>query len=174
MYLISLYFDESSNKILNRHIQQIARFSGNSFMVKNNVPPHLTVSAVEARSAKSLVHCISSLDGKLPSGEINVVSFGFFLPYVIYAAPVMNTYLRQISEDIYNVIPQNDEITVNRLYIPDNWFAHITLGKTLSKDQLNEAFSYMRESFAPFKARIVSLGFSRVNPHEDILTLNLC
>ena len=41
MYLISIYFDEKTNKILQRYIDRIAEKSGNSFMIENKVPPHI-------------------------------------------------------------------------------------------------------------------------------------
>ena len=50
MYLISAYFDENTNKILKHLQQRIADKTGNDFMIRNNVMPHLTISAIEARN----------------------------------------------------------------------------------------------------------------------------
>ena len=45
MYLISAYFDEHVTKGLQRLIDNIAKETGNTYMIENNVPPNLTISA---------------------------------------------------------------------------------------------------------------------------------
>ena len=49
MYLVSVYFDDKSNKIISDYINKIAQKTGNTFMTDNHVPPHLTIMSVEAR-----------------------------------------------------------------------------------------------------------------------------
>ncbi len=169
MYLITAYFDEETNRIIRRHIERIAACSGNDFMTRNNVPPHLTISAVEARDINELVPSVRGLGGEFLSGEINIVSVGTLLPYVMYITPVMNDYLRTLSQRVYDALPLSDEIKVNRFYVPGNWLPHVTLGKTLDKDQMREAFFYLQDNFSPFRARVTSIGLSRVNPYEEFL-----
>ena len=53
MYLISVYFDDKSNKIISNYINKIAQKTGNTFMTDNHVPPHLTIMSVEVLS---LIH----------------------------------------------------------------------------------------------------------------------
>ena len=43
MYLISAYFDEHVTKGLQRLIDNIAKETGNTYMIENNVPPHLII-----------------------------------------------------------------------------------------------------------------------------------
>lgn len=64
MYLISVYFDEHTNKRINRYMNRIAEQTGNTFMTENNVPPHLTISSVEARSGELLIPHIEQLEGE--------------------------------------------------------------------------------------------------------------
>ena len=52
MYLISVYFDDKSNKIISNYINKIAQKTGNTFMTDNHVPPHLTIMSVEVREDK--------------------------------------------------------------------------------------------------------------------------
>ena len=65
------------------------------------------------------------------------------------------------------------ESTVSRYYKPMSWLPHITLGKTLTKEQMQMAFSVMQESFAPFEATITEIGLARVNPHSDVVRWEL-
>ena len=173
MYLISVYFDEHSNKILQRYIDQIAHKSGNHFMTEHNVPPHMTISSIEARGVGILQPAFESLRGTLKQGEIQFVSVGQLLPYVLYTTPVMNAYLLKLSECIYGAFNEMPETSISRYYRPLSWLPHVTLGKTLDKEQMQKAFAVMQESFAPFSAKVVEIGLAKVNPHEDIVRFML-
>lgn len=70
MYLISVYFDGKTNRILQKYINQIAQKTENTFMTEKRVPPHMTISSIEARNAEVLIPAFEILKGQLQSGEI--------------------------------------------------------------------------------------------------------
>ena len=172
MYLISAYFDDSTTKQIQEYINRIYEATGNGFMVENHVPPHMTISALEARSVDVLVPYFEALDGALKSKEIQIVSLGQFLPYVFYGAPVLNDYLQQMSQVVFDAFKDIPEVTVSRYYRPGSWLPHITLGKQLSKEQMTKALEAMQD-FTPLKGKITRIGLSTVNPHRDIKILTL-
>ena len=169
MYLISAYFDAQSNKVLNRYIKQIAEKSGNQFMISHHVPPHMTVSQIEARSEEVLISHFYKLQDELHKGSIEVASIGMMMPYVIYAMPVFNQYLLDLSMDVYCAFNQIDETKISKYYKPMSWIPHITLGKTLTKEQMLGAVGILQDGFVPMTAEITEIGLARVNPHEDIV-----
>lgn len=65
MYLISVYFDNHANKILQRYIDEVAKATGNTFMIDHKVPPHITISSIEAKSVDVLKPAFESLAEKL-------------------------------------------------------------------------------------------------------------
>ena len=172
MYLISAYFDEATTKKLQEYINRIYEATGNGFMVENHVPPHMTISALEARNVDVLVPGFTSLEGTLNSQEIQIVSLGQFLPYVFYGAPVLNDYLQQLSQKVFDTFKDIPGVTVSRYYQPGSWLPHITLGKKLSREQMSQALEAMQD-FTPIKGKIVRIGLSTVNPHRDIKLLTL-
>lgn len=173
MYLISAYFDEKTNSIINRYISRIATKTGNLFMTENQVPPHLTIFSLEARSGEILVPCVEELRDRLMQGKLQFVSVGMFFPYVMYLTPVLNEYLQEMSGEIYAAVNGVPEVKVSRFYQPMQWFPHITLGKKLTKEQMQTAFQIMQEGFAPFEGTITAIGLAKTNPHEDILRIGL-
>lgn len=173
MYLISVYFDEQANKNLQRYINMIADKTGNTFMTDNNVPPHMTISSIEARNVDVIIPAIESLKGNINAGNIQFVSVGQLLPYVMYATPVLNVYLMDLQNKVYSVVKDIPETSVSRFYKPYSWLPHITLGKKLDKDQMMIAFDVMRNNFAPFDAKVTGIGLAKVNPHEDIIRYEL-
>ena len=158
MYLISIYFDEKTNKILQRYIDRIAEKSGNYFMIENKVPPHMTIASIEARNVNVLKPAFEDLNGKLCAGNMKVVSIGQLFPYVLYATPVMNQKLFDLSGEIYKAFCDIPETTLSEYYKPFSWLPHITLGKTLDKVQMQKAFQTMQEKFIPFTARFGEIG----------------
>lgn len=173
MYLISAYFDNKTNNRIQGFMNRIAEKTGNTFMTQNHVPPHMTISSVEARDVELLVPYISILQNKLYQGRIQFVSVGMLFPYVMYVTPILNEYLLDLSQQIYDVIPKDPEITVSKYYRPMQWLPHITLAKKLFKEQMQTAFSIMQESFAPFEGEVTSIGLAKTNPHMDVIRYDL-
>lgn len=170
MYLITAYFDLTTNKILQKYIDDIAEASGNGFMVDNHVPPHLTISAIEAKSVDVLVPAFESLRERFQTGQIEIVTIGQIMPKVIFASPYLNSYLHELSTEIYDAYKNIPETTISKYYKPLSWMPHITLGKTLTPEQMQKAFK-AAQGFKPFNAEIVKLGLAKVNPHEDVAVI---
>ena len=97
MYLVSIYFDEHTNKVLNRYIKGISECTGNTFMIDNNVPGHITVLSIEAPSKDVLMEKFDAASKNVASGDIIIPSIGQLLPNVIYAFPVMNELANTIQ-----------------------------------------------------------------------------
>ncbi len=173
MYLISVYFDEKSNKKMQHYIHKIAKQTGNDFMISHKVPPHLTISAIEVRDGETLIPHMKNLQDNLQAGEVSFVSVGALLPYVLYITPVLNKYLQTMSQTVYDVFANLPQVSINRFYQPMQWLPHVTLGKTLKKEQMQTAFQIMQEDFVPFEAEIIQIGLAKTNPHEDIFKIEL-
>ena len=118
MYLVSVYFDKTAVHILQRYINKIAEKTGNSFMVDNNVPPHMTISAIEARSENALLGAMDNLRNSLFNGTISIVSVGQLLPYVFYATPVLNGYLQDLSEKVFDEVKSIPFSVMQESFVP--------------------------------------------------------
>lgn len=184
MYLISAYFYENTNKILKHLQQKIADKTGNDFMIRNNVMPHLTISAIEARNVDVLIPAfekvcrekLQPLDEKgvvNVNNAINIVSIGQLFPRVIYAAPVLNEYMMKLSISIYNEFTTIPETNISKFYQPYSWMPHITLGKCLDKEQMRQALAVLQNLFMPIDGQIAKIGLSTVNPYREVLSVEL-
>ena len=173
MYLISAYFDENTSRIISRYIEGVADVTGNDFMIANKVPPHLTVMSIEARNPRQLEGAFEGTCKLLSSDEIVIPTLGQLLPYVIYSGLVLNEYLLDMQKKFYDAMKDIPDTSISKFYTPYSWMPHITIGKTLSKEQMNLAFEYMQKSFAPVSGKIVELGLAKTNPHEDLMRIKL-
>ena len=173
MYLISIYFDEKADKQLHRLMHQIAEKTGNTFMTDNQIPPHITIAAMETREEEVAIKAIEACVKKLHQGELRFVSAGAFLPQVIYAEPVLNAYLHEMSVALNETVKTLPDTKISPYYRPFGWQPHCTLGKQLSKEQMRDAFEVLQNHFAPLSATVVSIGIAKPNPHRDLALWNL-
>ena len=86
---------------------------------------------------------MEQMERSLTKGQIQLVSVGVLLPYVLYAAPVLNLYLEDMIEQVHDMVKHIPEVRMSRYYQPMQWLPHISLGLNLSYEQMQEAFSVM-------------------------------
>ena len=168
MYLVSIYFDERIEKELHSLIKRVARVTGNSFMLDNHVPPHITIVAVETKHEDKLLACMEQVVKQLSAGEVQFVSTGVFAQKVIFVQPVLNEYLYKLNEHFIKEFEQIEETICNHFYQPFHWLPHCTIAKQLAKEQMLQAFSVLQENFVPVKGCVTKIGVAKTNPHRDI------
>lgn len=173
MYLVSIYFDEKTDKRLRGFIKQVAQKTGNTHMLDGNVPPHITLSAFETPNPENAIESLDKTIKCLKKGNLHWVSVSAFLPYVIYISPVLNEYLHEMSEKIYESISNIEDIRIRPNYQPFNWMPHTTIGKKLSPEEMRIAFEVLQKSFGMFGGEVVKIGVAKTNPYEDIKTWEL-
>lgn len=173
MYLVSIYFDEKTKRRIQAYINAVAKATGNDFMVAGKVPPHITISAFETREVEKVIPSLEKCFIGMQSGTVQWASVGVFLPYVIYAAPVLNEYLHGMSKEIYTCLDSLGEVSVSKHYRPLQWMPHTTIGKKLSHEEMRIAFEVLQNQFGMFQGRAVRIGLAKTNPYEDILLCEL-
>lgn len=174
MYLVSLYFDEKTNRRLKNYIEQVADKTGNTFMVDRNVPPHITVGTFESKASHTVL--IEALEQSLHDIDIDfvqLVSIGAFQTSTIFLNAVYNEYLHKICKGVCETLKNVENTIIRRNYQPFQWIPHVTIGKTLTKEQQLVAFETLQNSFGPLEASAVKIGLSKTNPYLDIYTWKL-
>ena len=173
MYLISIYFDEKTTRKMQRYIDLVAEKTGNRFMIDGQVPPHLTVSAFETRSEDEAIKVLERIAKRLWRGTLTWASVGTFFPYVLFLQPVLNAYLQGMSEIVYEELSSISDVRINVFYQPFGWLPHTTIGKTLTKEQMQSAFAILQENYGVFDSTVTKIGLARTNPHRDIKVYSL-
>ena len=173
MYLVSIYFDNETEDRLNLILQRVAKATGNYFMLDNQVPPHITVASVETKHEGELIARIESIAKDLKQGEIKFVSAGSFSTKVVFVQPVLNGYLHQLSMVLSKEFGQMEETILSPYYQPFSWVPHCTIGKQLSKEEVQKALIELSAQFVPINAFVTRIGVAKTNPHRDIKIWNL-
>lgn len=173
MYLVSIYFDEKTNHRLKQYIEQVAEKTGNTFMIDGNVPPHITVGAFETKNAVQIRDVLEEALASRKQGKVQLVSVGTFQTSSIFISAVYNEYLHEMCKSICEVLESVDNTIIRRNYQPFHWLPHVTIGKTLSKEQQLFAFEELQGSFGMLEANVVKIGLSKTNPYMDIRVFDL-
>lgn len=168
MYLISVYFDEQTDKKIRSLINHVAEKTGNRFMLDNHVPPHITVAAIETRHEEEAIETLDKIVPKLEKGTLQWVSVGAFFSQVIFLQPVLNEYLHNLLVELSDNLSEVPDTIISPYYQPFSWLPHCTIAKQLSKEQMNEAYQVLQNKFTPFKGQVVKIGIAKTNPHRDI------
>jgi len=173
MYLLSLYFDEKTNKKIQSYMNYVADCSGNTYMIDKEIPPHITLAVFDAGIDRA--ELIERLDKVLSvgaPGELQWVSVGVFLPQVLFLVPVLNEYLHNLSVGVCDALAACNHTYVQNCYRPFNWLPHTTVGRTLSDSQMRKAFVILQKNFAPFQGRVVRIGLSEAAKKKEIKCWN--
>ena len=173
MYLVSLYFDEKTNKNIQNLIDKVAGKTGNDFMIAGKVPPHITVSAFETKQEKEVLGRLQTVAAELTCDNLRWVSVGTFFPNVIFLTPVLSAYLQNLTQNIYGIIKDVDETKMNPFYLPYQWIPHTTIAKLLSKEQMRDAFGVLQEQFVPFEGTVTKIGLAKTNPYTELALFDL-
>lgn len=167
-YLISLYFDEKTDKIFRDYIKQVADDCGNTFMTDHQVPPHITVAAFESEDEESVITAAENCVKELESGMLQWVSIGALPSGVLYTAPVLNAYLQTVSEKIFEQIKNIENVKISRLYQPFQWFPHTTVAKKMTKEEIATGFASLQSAFTYREGKAARIGLATKQPYREI------
>lgn len=172
MYLISVYFDKKTEKRIQSYIDDVAKYSGNTFMIDNNVPPHITISAFETLKEKTVRNALDVAISAIKRKKIEWVTVGIF-PTVIFIQPVLNEYLHDLSSCIYKALSKVSNTKICKCYQPFSWLPHATIAKQLSEDEMKSAFDALQKSFSMFEGEVVRIELAKKNPFRVIASWEL-
>ncbi len=173
MYLVSLYFDEKTNKRILGYMQNIAEKSGNGYMVEHNVPPHITISAFESCNEELIVKSLDNAVDDRKSSFLQWIGIGVFKISTLFIQPVLNEYLHNLSSIIYEAITSVPDTKVSEYYKPFSWLPHATVAKQLSEEEMRIAFDVIQKNFGVFEGEVVRIELAKKNPFRVIASWEL-
>lgn len=173
MYLISLYFDEKSTILLQKHQSEIEKGTQQYFLSQKKIPVHMTLSTTSEIDESLLIDYINESISQFKTGMIDLVFIGSFSKNTIFLAPVYNEYLHNLSKKINHLISLVSHQKKDNRYQPFHWQPHITLARKLDEKQLLTAFQILNQLFEPFQIKVTRIALSSSQPYHDIHVWNL-
>lgn len=173
MYLISLYFDETSTYLLQQYVISIEQKTNNHFLSNHNIPLHLTLATFHDENVDKIIDSIQKQMYLYKQGPIDIVSIGSFSKNTLYLTSLYNQYLHEFSKNINSIIQLYDRDRKNNRYQPFHWLPHITIARKLNEKEMIYAFETINKLFQPLQVKIVKMAISSSRPYRDIYIWNL-
>ena len=144
-YSVSLFFDEKSTVELLDFILQVAQITKNDYVVKNNIPPHITIGMFKATKNQELklVEIIQKINSEFQpifEKKENVLCFEKLdilknkIAFLSFAAN--QSIIFELNQKLHNSLLPDFPAACNNLYLPQVFFPHCTVATGLSKTHL--------------------------------------
>ena len=173
-YAIVLYMNDEKTAMVNEMIKELAPECGSDFCI--GTVPHVTISSIISDDEEAVKEEARKLSKLLTRGEIKIASIGVFNPWVLFLAPIVDSYLIESSQIANETMLKVSEIGNKGRYIPNSWVPHMAVAMKMEKEGLYKAFKKLSEIFTPFCAEIDKMAlikWEEVNPYQELAVYDL-
>lgn len=169
-YAVSLHFTQDVNKIIFNTMSSIAELTGNDFMIKNKVPPHVTIGAFHGtkETEAKLIQLVEDFSKTHKSGVVRFSEIGNFNQKVLFIRPEKDEFLSSINNELHKLILPEFEAGENGYYVPEIWFPHTTLATGLNQIQFSKALELAKKISLPLEAKVDNIGFYQCSPFLEL------
>jgi hypothetical protein len=173
VYLISLYFDENTTKNMQKLIDEVAKVTGNTFMIDGKIPPHITLLEFDTKDEEAALDIFNENVSRFVQGNVLFAAIGTLKKQVIYVEPVLNEFLHNMSLEVYGMFKALPDLKLSPYYQPFGWIPHMSLGKHLDSVQITKAFETVVNKFDSFEGMVTRIGIAKTNPHRDLINVEI-
>ena len=169
-YAVSLHFTPDVNKIITSAVNAIAEVTGNSFIIENKIPPHVTIGAFHAakEDEAKLIQMVEEFAKSQKAGIIHFTEIGNFNGKVLFLKPEKDGFLAQMNEELHTILLPEFEKAENGYYLPEIWFPHTTLATKLNKSQFEKAFKIAESINLPLATEINEIAVYQCSPFAEL------
>ena len=172
-YAIMLCFDKETESYFNDIITSIAASGASDYMIDAKAIPHITIADFHTEKIGDVISVLEENISGFISGEVMWASLGSFVPWVLFAAPVMNEYLHNACVRINSLIEPLATHCGSGQYLPYKWVPHTTLASRLNHDSLKKAFGVAMQKFSAIKGTCNRISLIQCSPFQEIKTWSL-
>ena len=169
-YAVSLHFCQEVNEIIFNTMASIADLTGNDFMIKNKVPPHVTIGAFHGtkETEEKLIRIVEEFSKTHQTGTVRFSEIGNFNQKVLFLKPEKDDFLSKINDELHKVVLTEFEAGENGYYLPEIWFPHTTLATRLNQSQFEKAVEIAGKITLPLESKIINIGFYQCSPFLEL------
>ncbi|MDR3119753.1 MAG: 2'-5' RNA ligase family protein [Clostridiales bacterium] len=166
-YSLEIHFDADSTARIGKLIRTVADACGNGYMLRHNIPFHLTLAYFKAEDTSAAVNIAEKIAAETTVDAVTFPAIGAFPTAALYLAPVFTEWLREMNETADSILAR--QVTLSPMYQPNNWAPHATIATQLSRTELELAFTELIREFTPFAAKAVSVAIVKCEPYGEII-----
>ena len=174
-YAVSLHFTPAVNEIITSAVKSIAEVTGNSFIIENKIPPHITIGAFHAAKADEakLIQIVEDFTKTQKAGAVRFKEIENFNGKVLFLKPEKDGFLAQMNAELHNILLPEFEKAENGYYLPEIWFPHTTLATRLNQRQFEKAYKIAESIELPLETEIDEIAVYQCSPFAELKRLSL-
>lgn len=173
-YAIVLYMNDEKTTMVREMVRELAPKCGSDYCL--DIMPHITIASIIAEDEEAIKEEARKLSETIKRGEIKIASIGVFNPFVLYLAPIVDSYLIASCQIANNTMLKISEIGNHGRYMPFNWVPHMAVAMKMDKEGLYKGFNRLSELFTPFGAEIDKMAlikWEQDNPYQELAVYDL-
>ena len=178
-YSVSLFFDEKSTVELSNFILQVAQITKNDYVVKNNIPPHITIGMFKATKNQEgqLVEIIKKINSDFQpifEKKENVLCFeklGTLKNKIAFLSFATNqSIVFTLNQKLHNSLMPDFPAACNNMYLPHDFFPHCTIATGLSKTQLALLQDAQNKNLIkiPKSVQVAKISLAIRHPYQEV------
>ncbi len=173
-YAITLYMNNEKTAMVKGLINEIAPICGSGYCLQ--IVPHITIAALVADDEDAVRSAAEKLSKNLKKGEVKIGSIGAFVPFVLYLAPVADSYLTEACRMANEVMLNVAEAGNKGRYTPDHWAPHMAVAQKTDREGLCRGFDALTSLFSPFAGeidRMALIKWEQDHPYQELAVYDL-
>lgn len=169
-YAVSLHFTPDVNEIITSAVKSIAEVTGNSFIIENKIPPHVTIGAFHAAKEDEvkLIQMVDDFTETQNAGVVQFTEIGNFNGKVLFLKPEKDAFLSRINAELHTALLPEFEKAENGYYLPEIWFPHTTLATRLNPSQFEKAQEIAKQIKLSLEATVTEISVYQCAPFEKL------
>lgn len=178
-YSVSLFFDEKSTVELSNFILQVAQITKNDYVVKNNIPPHITIGMFKATKNQEgqLVEIIKKINSDFQpifEKKENVLCFeklGTLKNKIAFLSfATKQSLIFTLNQKLHNSLMPDFPAACNNMYLPQVFFPHCTIATGLSKTQLAFLQDAQNKNLIkiPKSVQVAKISLAIRHPYQEV------
>lgn len=178
-YSVSLFFDEKSTVELSNFILQVAQITKNDYVVKNNIPPHITIGMFKATKNQEgqLLQVIQKINFEFQpifEKKENVLCFeklGTLKNKIAFLSfATKQSLIFSLNQKLHNFLMPDFPSSCNNMYLPQVFFPHCTIATGLSKTQLALLQDAQNKNLIkiPKSVQVAKISLAIRHPYQEV------
>lgn len=178
-YSVSLFFDEKSTAELSNFILQVAQITKNDYVVKNNIPPHITIGMFKATKNQEgqLLQVIQKINFEFQpifEKKENVLCFeklGTLKNKIAFLSfATKQSLIFSLNQKLHNFLMPDFPSACNNMYLPQVFFPHCTIATGLSKTQLALLQDAQNKNLIkiPKSVQVAKISLAIRHPYQEV------
>ena len=178
-YSVSLFFDEKSTVELSNFILQVAQITKNDYVVKNNIPPHITIGMFKATKNQEgqLLQVIQKINFEFQpifEKKENALVFEKLdtlknkIAFLSFATK--QSIIFELNQKLHSFLMPDFPAACNNMYLPQVFFPHCTIATGLSKTQLALLQDAQNKNLIkiPKSVQVAKISLAVHHPYQEV------